>query len=184
MINLLAMSWGQWFLAWLLIMVSCLLMLVVLVQRGRGGGLVGAFGGAGGMSAFGAKTGDVFTWITVGLAGFFVLMAVVGNWVFTPQAPVTTAPGAGTLLPTEPVTQPAPNGQAETPDAGTAPADDENAEEQPVEPPTSPDEGSAGETGEAPPPDAGAAEDTADEPAADPGATAPGEEKPEEGAAP
>jgi len=44
---------------------SIFLILLILVQRGRGGGLVGAFGGAGGQSAFGAKAGDLFTRITV-----------------------------------------------------------------------------------------------------------------------
>jgi len=49
----------------LLPMVSVFLILLILVQRGRGGGLVGAFGGMGGQSAFGAKAGDLFTRITV-----------------------------------------------------------------------------------------------------------------------
>ena len=70
------MNCGQSFLALLLITVCCLLMLVVLVQRGRGGGLAGAFGGAGGSSAFGAKTGDVFTWVTVVVAVIFLLLNV------------------------------------------------------------------------------------------------------------
>jgi preprotein translocase subunit SecG len=76
------MSWGQFGMAVLLISVCLFLMLVILIQRGRGGGLVGAFGGAGGMSAFGAKTGDVFTWITVVVAAIFVLLSVFGNFVF------------------------------------------------------------------------------------------------------
>ena len=41
------------------------MILLILVQRGRGGGLVGAFGGMGGQSAFGAKAGDLFTKVTV-----------------------------------------------------------------------------------------------------------------------
>lgn len=72
----------QGFLALSLISVCCLLMLVILVQRGRGGGLAGAFGGGGGSSAFGAKTGDVFTWITVVVAAVFLLLNVVSNYVF------------------------------------------------------------------------------------------------------
>ena len=64
------MGWSQWFLAAMIIVVCAFLMLVILVQRGRGGGLSGAFGGMGGSSAFGAKTGDVFTWITVVVARF------------------------------------------------------------------------------------------------------------------
>lgn len=84
------MSYGQIALAWLLIGVCLLLMLVILLQRGRGGGLAGAFGGGGGSSAFGAKTGDVFTWITVGLTALFVTLAVVANFVFEPEALAST----------------------------------------------------------------------------------------------
>ncbi len=54
-------------------------MLVILLQRGRGGGLAGAFGGAGGQSAFGTKAGDVFTWITVTVATIWVLLAGIGG---------------------------------------------------------------------------------------------------------
>ena len=51
--------------ALILVPLSVFLILLILVQRGRGGGLVGAFGGMGGQSAFGAKAGDLFTRITV-----------------------------------------------------------------------------------------------------------------------
>ena len=67
------MTWTQSFLTLILIFVCLLLIVVILLQRGRGGGLTGAFGGAGGTSAFGAKTGDVFTWITVVVASGFIL---------------------------------------------------------------------------------------------------------------
>ena len=51
---------------------SIFLILLILVQRGKGGGLVGAFGGAGGQSAFGAKAGDLFTKITVVTVIFWI----------------------------------------------------------------------------------------------------------------
>lgn len=92
----------------LLILVCILLILVVLVQKGRGGGLAGAFGGAGGHSAFGAKTGDVFTWITVALTFAFILMAVVGNYVFVPEKLQGPAPAAQNApAPAAPAGQPA-----------------------------------------------------------------------------
>jgi preprotein translocase subunit SecG len=89
-------TWGQWLLAVMLIFVCFLLMIVILLQKGRGGGLAGAFGGAGGTSAFGAKTGDVFTWITVVVAAVFVLLTVVSNFAFDqsarPQADAVVQP--------------------------------------------------------------------------------------------
>jgi preprotein translocase subunit SecG len=63
----------------LLAVISALLILVVLLQRGRGGGLAGAFGGLGGQSAFGTKAGDVFTKITIGLVTAWVLLAGVSG---------------------------------------------------------------------------------------------------------
>lgn len=96
--------WPQGILAWLLITISLLMMLVILVQKGRGGGLSGAFGGGGGSSsAFGAKTGDVFTWITVALAAVFVLVTVVANFAFDVAPPVSPSPppGAPVILPIE-----------------------------------------------------------------------------------
>lgn len=70
-----------------LFMVCLLLILIVLLQKGRGGGLTAAFGGGGGGGAFGAKTGDVFTGITVVLAFVFLLLTVIGNYVFQPPKP-------------------------------------------------------------------------------------------------
>jgi len=61
------------------IIVCLLLMLVILIQKGRGGGLSSAFGGAGGNTAFGSKTGDVLTWATSVIFGIFLLLAVALN---------------------------------------------------------------------------------------------------------
>ena len=52
------------FLATLFVLVCILLIVVILLQKGRGGGLGAAFGGLG-SSAFGTRTGDVFTWVTI-----------------------------------------------------------------------------------------------------------------------
>ncbi|MDP6059564.1 MAG: preprotein translocase subunit SecG, partial [Pirellulaceae bacterium] len=49
----------------MMFLTALFLILLVLIQRGRGGGLAGAFGGAGGQSAFGTKAGDMFTRITI-----------------------------------------------------------------------------------------------------------------------
>jgi preprotein translocase subunit SecG len=61
-----------------IVLLSLFLIGIILIQRGKGGGLAGAFGGAGGSSAFGTKAGDVFTKITVGLAiGWIVLLMMM-----------------------------------------------------------------------------------------------------------
>ena len=69
--------------------VGLLLIFVILLQRGRSGGLAGAFGGAGGQSAFGTKAGDVFTRITIGIAIVWVLMAVLTGYAMTYDASKT-----------------------------------------------------------------------------------------------
>ncbi|MBP7936978.1 MAG: preprotein translocase subunit SecG [Phycisphaerae bacterium] len=85
-------TWVHLLVTTMFVGICTLLIIVVLLQKGRGGGLAGAFGGAGGHSAFGAKTGDVFTWITVGLTAAFILASILGNYYFVPVtgASVTT----------------------------------------------------------------------------------------------
>ena len=65
---------SQYIFGSLLFILSFLIIAIILLQRGRGGGLTGALGGAGGQSAFGVKAGDIFTRITAVL----VLL-----WIFT-----------------------------------------------------------------------------------------------------
>jgi preprotein translocase subunit SecG len=61
----------------LIILVSIFLICLILIQRGKGGGLAGAFGGVGGSSAFGTKAGDTFTRITVITASIWMLIAML-----------------------------------------------------------------------------------------------------------
>ena len=61
------------------IIVCLFLILIVLIQKGRGGGLASAFGGAGGNTAFGSKTGDVLTWATSIVFGIFLVLAITLN---------------------------------------------------------------------------------------------------------
>lgn len=56
---------------------TVLLMFIVLIQRGKGGGLVGALGGAGGSSAFGSRAGDQFTKITLWMAAFWLVFIMI-----------------------------------------------------------------------------------------------------------
>ena len=89
------------------------LILLVLVQRGRGGGLAGAFGGMGGQSAFGTKAGDAFTKITIGASVFWLLLCIASVRLLgttagafgeaeSPQQTQTTSPSSASdepLLP-------------------------------------------------------------------------------------
>lgn len=77
---MLAFPWNGVF-AVLFIITCCLLVLVVLLQKGRGGGLGAAFGGAG-SAAFGTRTGDVFTWITIVLTALFLLLAIGASFTY------------------------------------------------------------------------------------------------------
>lgn len=86
--------WG-WILTGVLIVISLILMFIVLIQRGKGGGLAGAFGGPGGSSAFGSRAGDAFTKITLYLAAIWVLVIMIGVKTFDdrggPQSEQRTA---------------------------------------------------------------------------------------------
>lgn len=61
----------------LFVICAVVLVLVVLIQKGRGGGLSAAFGGGTASGLLGSKTGDFLTWVTVVLVGMFLLLAVV-----------------------------------------------------------------------------------------------------------
>lgn len=69
------------FLALVGMFISVLLIGIILLQRGRGGGLVGSLSGLGGQSAFGTKAGDMFTRITIGIAAVWVLLAGIHGQV-------------------------------------------------------------------------------------------------------
>lgn len=142
----------------LLVGVSLMLMGLVLLQKNRGSGLSGAFGGVGGHTAFGTKTGDFLTWVTVGFTALFLLLSVVGVYVFepsrTPIAPaqgVSAEPGTDAGGAVEETTLPATN----VPATDAAPAG--TGQPAPVDPgaaaPAQPAEPAAGST--TPPPDSG-----------------------------
>jgi preprotein translocase subunit SecG len=67
-------------------LLALFLSLLVLVQRGRGGGLAGALGGMGGQSAFGTKAGDLFTRVTIGVAAVWILLCMLSIKVLNPSA--------------------------------------------------------------------------------------------------
>ena len=61
----------------LVILTGLFLIGVVLIQRGKGGGLAGAFGGVGGSSPFGSKAGDAFTKFTAYVFFAWIVLIMV-----------------------------------------------------------------------------------------------------------
>jgi preprotein translocase subunit SecG len=121
-----------------LVLTSLFLIFLVLIQRGRGGGLAGAFGGAGGQSAFGTKAGDVFTKITVGVAAFWIVLCVLSVNILGRQqsllsgnlgsaAPEAVGPSAGAAPGSQPAAETTPAATAtegdQAPTTPAAPAD-------------------------------------------------------------
>jgi preprotein translocase subunit SecG len=93
---MLALGFMGWMLSLGIVAISVLLIGIILLQKNKGSGLSGAFGGVGGHSAFGTKTGDFLTWFTVGLAVLFLMMCIAGNFAFEPSS--TTPIGANAQL--------------------------------------------------------------------------------------
>ncbi len=96
-LNLLMVLW---------VAIALLLVMIVLIQKAKGGGLSSAFGGMGASSLLGTKTGDVLTWVTISLAVVFLALGAVLVKYYRPsvptdlrnppaKAPVTATPGAG-----------------------------------------------------------------------------------------
>jgi len=88
----------------LFIVVAVAMILIILVQRPAGGGLAGAFGGAGGggtEGVFGGRVGDALTVMTVVAFSVYLILALVLNAnIWAPDRGPSAAPTATeTLLP-------------------------------------------------------------------------------------
>lgn len=79
--------------------VSLFLILLILVQRGRGGGLTGALGGPGGQSAFGTKAGDLFTRITSFVALGWITLCAFTMWQLGPDTAANAVPPGPAVSP-------------------------------------------------------------------------------------
>lgn len=81
--------WADFF-TFLLAAVGLFLIFIIMLQRGKGGGLVGALGGMGGASAFGPKADIQVLKLTIGLAVAWVVIACAGiffNRAYDPRNP-------------------------------------------------------------------------------------------------
>jgi len=101
----------------LFLLCAVILSLLVLIQRGRGGGLAGAFGGAGGSAAFGTKTADIFVKATAVAGGLFFLLAIITALLMrSGTAPAPPPTQVETPAPATPGAQESPGGEPrETP---------------------------------------------------------------------
>jgi preprotein translocase subunit SecG len=124
--------------------IALLLVMIVLIQKAKGGGLSSAFGGMGASSLLGTKTGDVLTWVTISLAVVFLALGAVLVKYYRPseptdlrnppaKAPATATPGAGDAA-TTPATGAAgaTDGAAAPQPAGTTPVEIPAAPVQPA----------------------------------------------------
>ncbi len=75
------------------------LVLIILIQKGRGGGLGGIFGGGLASGILGSKTGDFLTWVTVSLVGLFLLLAGVLAKFYKPTVSDFDAPATQQQMP-------------------------------------------------------------------------------------
>lgn len=138
--------WHIMIVLWVLIAVA--LCVVVLLQKGRGGGLAAAFGGSGASSLLGTRTGDFLTWLTIGLTAAWLLMTVLMGLFMRPSdsddllgptqtqtAPVSSETTGQTPSPAAPET-PAPTAQPEAAQPATEQpaAAEQPAAEQPAVP--------------------------------------------------
>jgi len=75
--SVLAVSFFMNVVAVVFLICAVVLVLTVLIQKGRGGGLGAAFGGGLASGILGSKTGDFLTWVTIAMVGMFLMLAVV-----------------------------------------------------------------------------------------------------------
>ena len=71
------MAWLAGPLNVIILLLGLFLILLVLIQKGKGGGLIGALGGSGGSSPFGSRAGDQFTRLTIYVACLWLLLTMV-----------------------------------------------------------------------------------------------------------
>lgn len=162
-----------YFLLTLLMLVGIFLMFVILIQRGRGGGLAGAFGGLGGQSAFGTKAGDVFTVITIVTAVIWVLLACLAGWYLRTDQQRHSGRSGDESISVAPESGAEDEGDLDKSPVGTTEAEKKPAEKPSTEGTSVPGEGDASGTKEAP---AGAGPEAGEKPAEE--SKADGEKKP------
>jgi len=106
-------------------LVCILLIIVILLQQGKGGDIANAFGGGSSQAAFGARAGaTLLTKMTAGLAAAFILLALTlsvvgqrGTSSVVGGLDAPPAPAAAPSAPANPTATPAPATPSPTPEA-------------------------------------------------------------------
>lgn len=105
------------FLAFVWFLCAIVLVFVILIQKGKGGGLSSAFGGGMASSVLGPNPKKPMTWFTIGMVAVFLLLAVFLDKFYRPT--VSNVPAMPTQEQTAPAppaqTAPATTGQAKPP---------------------------------------------------------------------
>ena len=115
---MLAVSFFMNVVAVVFLICAVVLILTVLIQKGRGGGLGAAFGGVA-SGILGSKTGDFLTWVTIALVGVFLLLAVVMAKFYKPGI---SDFGAGQPQPAQQLPTQQPPAQRELPQGSELPS--------------------------------------------------------------
>lgn len=105
----------------LFILICLGVILIVLLQKGRGGGISAAFGGAGAGSLLGTKTGDFLTWATICLVAVFLVLAVLMGKFMRPAPSTELAAPAAAPAPAETPVEAAPATEGATAEAAPVP---------------------------------------------------------------
>jgi preprotein translocase subunit SecG len=102
----------------LLFFLAIFLIILILLQRGRGGGLAGLAGGLATQNPFGTKAGDVFTRITIVVASIWILVCLISVRLLGTGRPRIELPG-GQPTQSAPAGEQVPAGQAPAPSPQT-----------------------------------------------------------------
>ena len=116
--SMLAVSFFMNVIAVVFLICAVVLMLTILIQKGRGGGLGATFGGGLASGILGSKTGDFLTWVTIALVGVFLTLAVVMAKFYKPTI---SDFGAGQPQPTQQLPTQQPQAQQELPQSSELP---------------------------------------------------------------
>jgi preprotein translocase subunit SecG len=124
--SLLAASFFIKIMAVIFVICAAILTLVILLQKGRGGGLSAAFAGGVASGILGSKTGDFLTWVTIVLVSVFLVLAVVLAKFYRPSLTAEFDTG-------QPARQTQPVDSTGSPQVEQPPGNVEQPTEQPAE---------------------------------------------------